>query len=76
MVNTKTGIKSQKFNISSRNLTYFLFLLFSTVYNAKERDMLFIKSVLILKDRRIAKISRNSIVNQNALNSEGSLVHY
>ena len=35
LVNTKTWIKSQKFNISPWNLTDLLFLLFSTVYNAK-----------------------------------------
>ena len=37
------------------------------------------KSVLIRKDQReflCAKISRNSIVNENALNSECSLMHY
>ena len=32
---TKTWIKSQKVNISPWNWTDFLFLLFSTVYNAK-----------------------------------------
>ena len=35
VVNTKTWIKSQKFNISPWNFTDFLFLLFSKVYNAK-----------------------------------------
>ena len=38
--------------------------------------MLFIKSILIRKDQReilCAKILKNSIVNENALNSEGAL---
>ena len=52
VVNTKTWIKSQKFNISPRNLIDFLFLLFSTVYNAKLRDTLFKKSVFIRGDQK------------------------
>ena len=40
---SKTWIKSQKFNVSPWNLEDFLFLLFSTVYNVKKRDMLFKK---------------------------------
>ena len=35
VVNTKTWIKSQKFKISPWHFTDFVFLLFSTVYNAK-----------------------------------------
>ena len=36
VLNTKTWIKSQNFNVSPRNLTDFLFMLFSTLYNAKK----------------------------------------
>ena len=43
VVNTKTWIKSQTFKISPWNFTDFLFLLFSTIYNAKKRDKLFKK---------------------------------
>ena len=78
VANTKTWIKSQKFKISPWNSTDFLFLLFSTVYNGKKRDN-WLKSVLLRKDQReflCAKILRNSIINENALNSERSLMHY
>ena len=56
-------------------------LIFVILYNlqCKIEGHVVYKSVLIGKDQReflCAKISRNSIVNENALNSEGSLMHY
>ena len=45
----------------------------------QKRGTFCLKSVLIGKEQReclCAKIYRNSIVNENALNSEGSLIHY
>ena len=69
-------IKIKHISLKFNRLLFFL--LFATVCNAKYRDMLF-KKCLIRKDQReflCAKIRRNSIVNANAFNSEGSLMYY
>ena len=78
MVNTKTELKSQKITYLPEILqtSYFCFSLHFLVQN---RGICCLKSVLIWKYQRkflCAKILKNCIVNQNALDSECSLMHY
>ena len=52
---------------------------YSQQITMQNRGTCCLKRVLIRKDQReflCAKILRNSIVNENALNSEGSFMHY
>ena len=61
----------KKITYLPENLINFLFLLFSTVYNGKQRDMLF------NTERSKGIFAREySIVNENAPTAEGSLMHY
>ena len=66
--------------IQDISLKFHRLLIFVILYSlqAKKWDKLFKKCFTKERSKEIlcAKISRNSIVNENALNSERSLMHY